>query len=190
MKSTCLGILLGWSILLFSGSLAWAQESSELQAAPHRLRHTIAFFQGVTFIPLTRENPLDREQSMSTVNTYGLNYVYTFNHRWALGGMFDFQQAKYYIEDDGEILERYKVAVAVLQAYYEPVRGLNFFAGPGLEFESNENFYVLKVGAEYELYLANNWWIIPEVSYEFKQVYNNYNVGFKIARSFGRSPHH
>ena len=186
MKSTWMALV---CCLLF-GLAGQAQETSESQTLPHRLRHTVAFFQGVTFVPLTRENPLDKEQNVSTVTTYGLNYVYTLNHRWAVGGMFDFQQAKYYIEDEGQVIERYKVAVAVLQAYYEPVRGLNLFAGPGMEFEANKNFYVLKAGLEYELYLANNWWIIPEVSFEFKEVYTNYNLGFKIAKSFGRSPHH
>ena len=58
--------------------------------------------------------------------------------------------------------------------------------GPGIEYEKTKSYPVLRLGMEYSLYVANGWWIIPEVSVEYKDVYENYNIGVKLAKSFGK----
>ena len=39
---------------------------------------------------------------------------------------------------------------------------------------------------EYNLFVANSWWFVPEISFEYKESYTNLNLGFKVLKQFGQ----
>ena len=72
-----------------------------------------------------------------------------------------------------------------LPVYFEPFHQFEIFLAPGYEFERHQNLALLRIGVEYDLYIANDWWIAPEVVVDLKQKYYNYAFGIKLKKTFG-----
>ena len=175
-------------LLILLCSICFSAFSQEEEGLP---RHALAFYQGISFIPNSVEEIGNAPENLTKrVQSLGLAYKYRFSHRWLFGAAWDFQVDNFKINHEGTEIERENVAVVVATANYEALKNLELFIGPGYEFEKNQNFFVIKAGIEYGLFIANDWWIIPEVSFEFKEKYVNWNVGFKLQKAFGPQLHH
>jgi hypothetical protein len=76
------------------------------------------------------------------------------------------------------VVERsYPFAVATV-IHYHALRHWSFFAGPGIELEKHENFYLGKIGTEYSFEITDNFEIALNFAYENKQeVYDGWTFG-------------
>lgn len=176
--------LIAAALLLGVVSLpTYAQEGVEGEPLKH---HRVALFTGTTHIP-SGENGVEGQGEVF-VPTYGLDYEYWFSHRFALGLYNDIQLGAYIINtDEAEDLERKRAFVTTAVAVFEPVRQLALFGGAGAELEEHENFFVIKVGAEYEFPIGDWWDISISAAYDWKDVYGSWSFGVSIGKRFGRT---
>ena len=63
--------------------------------------------------------------------------------------------------------------------------GFAVFFGPGIELENHENFFIWKVGFEYEIELGRSWDVTPELSYLNKDgQFGAIEIGVAFGKSF------
>ncbi len=67
---------------------------------------------------------------------------------------------------------------------YEAVHGLELYAGPGVELEKHENFFVIKLGLEYAFAIANDWKTGVAFGPGFTKEFNTWALGISVARRF------
>lgn len=120
------------------------------------------------------------------IPSWGLNYEYWINEKWAIGLHNDIEIADYIIEtNEGRTLERERPIIVSLVGIYNPWRGLELLAGFGKEFETHENFWVYRLGVEYELELHHHWDVAPSLVFDLKEnVYDSWTLGVVIGKRF------
>ena len=146
-------------------------------------RHRIAPLMGYVFVP--EETDLIDGSSFRLIPTFGIDYDFSFNRKWAIGWFNDIEASSYIIEyDDGKVeqLEREYLIISTICLIYTPVKHFTVYAGGGMEFERHQNFAVIRIGTEYEIPIRNNWDVAFGLSFDHKEVYNSY--GFTVA--FGK----
>ena len=96
-------------------------------------------------------------------------YVYGVSERFSIGLKSDFEFANYVIagKDNQELIRENPISLA-LSFEYEVYKGLSLLAGPGLEFEKNENLSIFIFGAAYEIEIGERWGVFPELIYQLK----------------------
>jgi len=140
MKFSLLPI--GSTIFLLSG-VANADQSE------HHPRHHLAVFVGGGV-----ENAHGHSESGYAL---GLKYELRFHLKWGIG--VDLEKL---FGDDTNRSE-----VIALPLSYHPSEKWRLFTGPGMEFGSNENKYLMRVGVAYEIPFHRRWTASPEVLVDF-----------------------
>ncbi len=156
-------ILLSASILLFSVELK-AQSTSEQEAVPP---NHIVLTIGHSAIPTVLET--GEKDGMRFIPTWGLSYEYNISEKFALALKGEIEAANYIISDEEEsALEREFPASLSLLGTYKVYNEFGLILGPGIEFEADENLFIIQFGLNYEVELPGNWILIPEFAYELK----------------------
>lgn len=178
---TRLTIVLAIGVMALNGSPAFGQEE---EAEHEEFRHhRIALFTGYTWVPQGDHH--GNVSGVVVVPTLGLDYQYWVSHRFALGVINDFELSTYVIEQsDGSQLTREYAYVGAAVAIWEAVESLAIFAGPGVELEKNENFFVVKVGGEYEFRLPGRWDLSISAAFNYKDEYNSISAGLVVGKRF------
>ncbi len=150
-------------------------------------RHTLSFYQGFAVVGDAIEE--NDQKDTEVFPTFGLSYQYKFNKKWGLGLLWEMELAKYIIDDNSVPVFRDHVFLLALTGYWEPIHGLEFFGGPGIELEKHKNFAALLLGVEYNLYVANGWFMAPEIAVSIKEPFTTYMIGYKFNKIFGKRYH-
>ena len=169
--------------------------SIHAQDVGQKRRHSVSYFNGLTFVPNSaainaEDDTVNIElNERQHVPCFGFVYQYNFNHKWSMGGFVEFELSRYYISDDGVPLARENIFVVGIPFYFEPFQHFEVFVAPAYEFERHKNLAVVRFGLEYDLYIANDWWIAPEVVFDLKEKYFNYAFAIKLKKTFGKVIH-
>ncbi len=162
----------------------WAQHHEDNHPTP---THGESYFRvsaalGHTYLP---EHTVDGKKSLA-LPTFGLDVEYWFNTDFGIGLHNDLELLNFEVEDEeGVQIEREFPVLLTLDALWKPVGGLVLFAGPGIEFEPSENYFVLRIGAEYEIHFAQHWDVAPMAFYDARNgAYNTLSIGLGIGYSF------
>lgn len=178
-------IISGLLLLLLHGQNMFAQsaETSE-NDNEKRPRHRIALIIGHTHIPKGVSG--SENQSNLIVPSWGLSYQFWLNEKWGIGSLIDTEIATYSIEtDDGLIVERSRPVILSLVGIFKPNHRLGFLLGFGKEFETHENYYVIRAGIELEFEISNNWDLSPGLIYDLKEtIYDSWTIGVAIGKRF------
>jgi len=118
------------------------------------------------------------------IPTFGLEYVYRFNHKWAAAIIANMETGNYLIEFEREDLERENVLIIAAVAVFEALPGWAIFTGPGIELEKHHNFPVWRIGTDYQIPLKNNWDLTPVFSFDHKEAYTSWELVISIGKSF------
>ncbi|MCX2740883.1 hypothetical protein [Pontibacter anaerobius] len=120
------------------------------------------------------------------VPSLGLDVEYWFNDKWGIGSHNDLELINFEVErGDSRILERETPLLLTLDALWKPWKGLVLLAGPGIEFEKEENLFVVRGGVEYEIELGRHWDVAPTVFYDNrKNAYDTFSVGIGLGKRF------
>jgi hypothetical protein len=176
-------------VALLPGSLAAQQHEERGEHEPLR-RHQLAAFTGFTWVPKGEPHEGD-PQGTVIVPTLGIDYSFWITHRFGVGLYNDFELSKYVVQTPADTtIPREYAYVGALVAIWEAVRGLELYAGPGVELEKHENFIVLKLGLEYAFARANDWVTGVAFGYDvrfgsgFTREYNSWALGISVARRF------
>ena len=147
-------------------------------------RHRVALFLGNAHVPAG--NPDTGRNGAIIAATWGLDYEYWFHPKWAFG-IYNDIELRTYVVNNGNIidLEREYPFITSLVLVYVPWKTFSIYAGPALEIERNQNFYVTKIGMEYAFELPNNWDLAPGLSYDSKEgEYGTWSFGFSLGKKF------
>jgi hypothetical protein len=148
-------------------------------------RHRIAMVIGHTGIRAASGGELQNKEVF--LPSWGLDYNYMINSRWSIGWLNDLELSSYVIEHpDHEMeLEREFPFISVIAVYYRPWKHLVFLAGPGMEFEKKEHFFVMKFGVEYGVRISQGWDLTPMFTYHLKDgSFGAWTLGLGVGKSF------
>ena len=154
------------------------------ESAHHALyKHSIALFVGYTFIP----NSVESNESQTYVApTIGVDYLYKFNHKFAISLKSDIELASYEVErEHEESLKREYAFVSTLVFVYEPIHWWSVFAGPGFEYEHHESFYVTRLGTEFIKRFQDGWSLALTMTVDIKEVNTTPAIGITILKGLG-----
>lgn len=167
-------------VLLLNLFTALAQEESNDMEVEKK--HSLAFVFSYTHIPEARED--GSVENVVFVPTIGLDYFYQFSEKWLLGAVFDLELSEYEVDFEEEEISRETALILGVVVGYEILPAWAIMIGPGIEFEKNKNLLVLRISTEYGFELGNNWELIPNFTYDFKQEYGSYALGVGIKKRF------
>lgn len=178
------------ALALFAGMLdpmvSTAQHEEGDPIAEHHEEigpHQLGIMAGYAWVPAATDN--DGNASGFLIPSFGLDYSYWFQHKFALRMVNDLELSSYVIEqEDGQLLERNFKYIGAIVGVWEPVKHLAVYAGPGYEIEAHENFVVIKIGAEAIKNFEDGWSAGLNLSIDFNEVYETVSSGLFIARRF------
>jgi hypothetical protein len=105
----------------------------------------------------------DGKRKLLSLPSWGLDYNYFFQPKWAIGLHTDFIIEKFEVEKhlesggDEETIERsYPIAPAIM-GIFKPGPRCNILLGMGAEFAKEANFALTRCGAEYSGELPKGW---------------------------------
>ena len=157
------------------------QENESHQAEDFK-KHSLSLEFGYTHIPDGYEE-IQGDQAI-WIPSFGLAYVYHFNHKWAAGLTINMETGNYLIEFNREDLERENVLIIAATATYEILPNWGVFLGPGIELESNHNFAVLRFGTDYAIRMKKNWFITPVLTFDHKVDYTSWEIAIALGKRF------
>ena len=181
MMRTFAPLILALAFVLPSARSQSGSHLDEAKAPEHKVKHfRVALLMANTFVPAKHSS------ERLIIPSWGLDIEYWFNHKWGIGLHNDLELQTFLIEKgEDEILEREYPLVVTLDALFHPWKGLAFQAGPGIEIEKNENFFLFRVGVEYVFFLPGDWDMGPFFFYDTRdKVYDTWSLGLGIAKHF------
>lgn len=140
----------------------------------------------------------DGDATSITLPSFGLNYTYFFNHKWAIGLHNDIILEDFFVKEssssqvrstseDGQtaVIERGTPIAACIVGVYKPLPYLGLMAGFGREFSSHEDYTVIRFGLEAPFHIPNNWEVFGILSYDIMiDAYESITYGIGIAKLF------
>jgi hypothetical protein len=161
-----------------------AQEHEEKETHELLKHHRVSLVLSHTHIP--RGLPTDTSFTSLILPSWGFNYEYWFNHKWAIGLHNDMEISAYVVEGkNGEEFARTRPIIISLVSIYKPWRGLEMVAGFGREIEKEHDFWVFRFGLEYEIEFGNQWDISPGLVLDIKEnLYDSFTIGLGVGKRF------
>lgn len=148
----------------------------------HR-KHQLGLVVGYAWVPKALETVTGNKTV--AIPAIGLDYSYWLKHRFALRLVNDVELSRYVIEEEnGTYLEREYKYIGAITAVWEASELLAFYGGPGMELEANENFFVVKLGAEVVKEFEEGWSAGLNISVDINELYQTYSAGLFLARQF------
>ena len=145
-------------------------------------KHRVALEFGYVHVPdAYEEEPGDQSVFIPSI---GIEYLYRFNHKWGAALTANMETGNYLIEFNREDLARENVAIIAAVAVFEIMPHWGVFTGPGIEIEKHHNFFVWRVGTDYQVPLGNNWDITPVFSFDHKDAYTSWELMISIGKQF------
>ncbi len=139
-----------------------------------------------------------KSTSNISLPSFGLNYTYFFNDKWALGLHNDIIIEDFVVKDsdskngdDGHgndeiaVIERGTPISSCFMLIYKPIPYLGIMAGVGREFSSHEDFTVIRFGFEAPYHLPRNWEIFGVLTYDINiGAYQSLTYGIGLGKLF------
>ena len=164
------------------------EELNEEQEESHHKfhRHAIGIFLSHTFIS---QGVQDNDRNWLVAPSWGLIYNYNLSERWAIGLHNDLIIEEFVVEDrrgNIEGLERSFPFSTAIIGTYRLSEHWAFAAGAGAEWEKNENFGMVRFGAEYGIHITGlNLEVLFALNYDVLiDAYDSFNIGIGIAKLF------
>ncbi len=147
------------------------------------LRHKVALILGHTHVPSGFSNG---EKKMLVVPSWGFDYNYLLNEKWAIGLHSDFFTESYTVIDFAgkEEFVRERPITSAIVGSYNPHEKWSFIAGAGYEFAKEENLSIIRLGIERGWELPKKWEFIATLQYDLRlEVFNSWMLGLGINKS-------
>lgn len=121
------------------------------------------------------------------VPSIGLDLEYWFSHKFGIGLHNDLELFNYEIEKPGHQLtvEREYPVVVTLDGLAKVYKDLVVVFGAGIEFEKNQNLFIVRTGLEYEIEFSEYWDLAPTFFYDYRHnEFGTWSIGIGIGRRF------
>ena len=176
-------IILVW-VSIFTQGFSQVEDHRHEDGQSDFQRHRISLMISHTHIP--QAISYSNGSSGIIVPSWGLNYDFWFTPRWAIGSHNDMEIATYVIENEhGTEIERERPLILSIVGIFKPTHHIELIAGFGREFENHHNYWVYRLGIEYEFEIPNHWILSPSLTYDLKEnIYNSWTLGLVIGKKF------
>jgi hypothetical protein len=147
-------------------------------------KHRISLMLGHTHIPA---GEVDGERTLLTVPSWGLDYNFQINRKWAAGVHTDFITQSFKVIDfkGDQEFERERPFTMTLVGIYRPHERWAFLAGAGYELAVEENLSLLRLGIERGWELEKGWEVFATMQYDLKfGVYDSWMIGVGFSKGF------
>ena len=116
------------------------------------------------------------------VPSWGLDVEYWYNHKWGIGLHNDVEIETFItLDENGMEIERVNPLVFTIDALYQFGGGFVLTAGPGIELEKDESFYLMRLGIEYEKDITPSIYLLPNFFLDQRfDGYNTWNIGLGV----------
>ena len=171
-------------LFLLSIAFASAQETETLQENEYaEKKHSLVLIMSHTQIAEGLENG---EKKWISLPSWGIDYNYEINERWAIGLHNDIVVERFAVKHfNGTEIERSTPFASTFVGMFKPVKNFSLVFGAGGEFSKEENLFLIKAGIEYAYRFHNNWELIANLTNDLKiNTYNSWSIGFGVARKF------
>lgn len=150
-------------------------------------RHHLSVMWGNTIVPAAK-TPHGEDCSI-IMPTWGLNYAFHLNRKWAIGWHNEVELQSYLVEKHQDFtFQRDFPVITSLALLFEPVHRLVLHAGPGYELERNESFFIMKAGMDYLFPLPKDYNLAIGFSYDNKgKIYDAWTFGISIGKWMGKT---
>jgi hypothetical protein len=169
-----------WNPFYLAGQHTNAED--EINEHNHHKNLRVALLIGHTLIPE------QHAEENFFIPSWGLDLEYWANEKWGIGIHTDLEIETFVIiKDEAETMEIDRVTPLVLtiDALIKPWKGLVLQIGPGIELEKEENYELMRVGAEYEIELTNHWDVSPTIFYDTRfNEYHTWSIALGIGKRF------
>ena len=112
---------------------------------------------GVSFLishAYISQGKIEGKREFIAAPSFGLNYNYFINEKWAIGLHNDIIIESFIVEDGtSQIIEREYPVSNLIMGTYKIKESLGLAFGGGIEWEQNENLGVIRLGVDYGLEL-------------------------------------
>ncbi len=175
------------------------EDTIEEHHVKHFKKHAISFMISHTNINTGIKDNKDKNAWLALAS-FGLNYNFNFNEKWALGlhthmiiedfavkesGSHNENLSTFSEEGGSAIIERGTPISLALIGSYKVHKHIALLAGAGMEFSSHKDFKVIKFGVEFPFHIPNNWEIYGALLYDINiDAYQSLTVGMGIAKLF------
>jgi hypothetical protein len=158
-------------LLFFYADTTLAQEQAESR---HKPKIRGAIMMANSNVPHATE----AGKKVVIIPTWGFDVDYFFHPRWSVALQGDVKLQSFEVEDGEALLERTNPFALTVVMHYHALRHWSFYLGPGYEFESHENLFLVKAGTEYSFEITEDFEIALNVIYENKEeVYDAWTFG-------------
>jgi len=166
------------------------------QHVSHHKKHAISGSLNHTIIFSGVKN--GKTQTSVNVPSFGLNYTYFFNTKWAIGLHNDIILEDFLVkgESSGDpvtkssdeeivVIERGRPISMAIMGVYKLIPNLGIMAGAGIEFSSHEDYAIVRFGLEAPVHLPKNWEIFGSVTYDIMiDAYTSLTYGIGLVKLF------
>lgn len=172
-------------VFAFLPLLAFSQHPTEPHAAAgqHDIRPVrISMVVSHTYLPTATATG---KESL-ILPSVGLDVEYWLNPFLGIGLHNDLELLVFEVEKEENVfIEREYPVLVTLDGMWKPYRGLVFYGGPGFELEPQENYFVFRIGAEYEVEIKDHWDLFPTFYYDFRKgAYDTFTFGLGVGKRF------
>lgn len=162
------------------------QEETRVEQHLEQHKHSIQVMLSHSFI--SRGIGDDGDRNWITVPSWGINYNYHIDEKWAVGWHNDIMIERFVIEredDAGGSLERNFPIASLIIGTHSFQNGWAVAFGGGIEYEENESFGVIRAGVEYGVHLPKKWEMIFTFNYDVMlEAYDSFSFGIGVAKLF------
>lgn len=164
--------------LILSGLISFASIAQETEE-PEREKSHIPKIRGAIMMANSHvPNAFEGDKRVAIIPTWALDIDYYFHPKWSVAFQADMKVQSFEVEKEEILLERSYPFSGAFVLHYHAKRHWSFYAGPGYEFEKNENLSFFRFGSEYSFEITEKFEIALNLAYETKQdVYNAWTFG-------------
>lgn len=140
----------------------------------------------------------DESTKSITLPSFGLNYTYFFNNKWAIGLHNDIILEDFFVKESSSfetrsgseeanisVIERGTPISVCIMGIYKPLPYLGLLAGVGREFSSHQDFTVIRFGMEAPFHLPHNWEVFGVLTYDINiDAYESLTYGIGLGKLF------
>lgn len=158
-----------------------------VNAQEHNKHHNFKHFRispvlSHTYIPMAT----NEGDKTVIVPSLGLDLEYWFNEKWGFGFHNDLELETFEIMTNNELtIKKEFPVVLTMDALYKFYSNWILVFGTGIEFEKNENLFIVRTGIEYEVEFGNHWDVAPTIFYDYRsQNFGTWSIGIGIGKRF------
>lgn len=147
-------------------------------------RNTVALGIGHTMVG---KGVKDGSKKWLSLPSWAIDYNFKITESWTIGLQNEIILSDFEVEtfETSEVITRTNPFSSIVVVGYHPLEALMLFVGGGAEFAAEENFVMLRVGAEPSFEINDKFELVAGLTYDFKvDGYDSFGLSLGVGYKF------